>query len=166
MRSASGSRPGSRAGRSRPRQRRSGARRVARDDRAGSADVALPVLLTPLTEFGVGAAAEAIRRGETTSSALVEACLGRIAATDASMQAWVTVDGSGASAAALARDGDLLAGRPIGPLHGVPLGIKDIIDGAGMTTTARAAAFAHTRPYRDDTPVARLAASVHVICGN
>jgi Asp-tRNA(Asn)/Glu-tRNA(Gln) amidotransferase A subunit family amidase len=105
--------------------------------------------LTPLTDLGVGAAAEAIRRGETTSSALLEACLARIASTDASLRAWVTVDSSGASAAAQARDGDLQIGRQIGPLHGVPLGIKDIIDVAGMTTTAGAAAFAHTRPERD-----------------
>jgi aspartyl-tRNA(Asn)/glutamyl-tRNA(Gln) amidotransferase subunit A len=121
--------------------------------------------LTQLTDLGVGAAADAIRRGETTSSALLEACLARIASTDASVQAWVTVDATGASAAALARDGDLRAGRPIGPLHGVPLGIKDIIDVAGLATTAGAHAFAHTRPGRDATLVARLRAAGAVIIG-
>lgn len=121
--------------------------------------------MTPLTDLGVGAAAEAIRCGETTSSALLEACLARIAATDASLQAWVAVDDAGASAAALARDADLRAGRGLGPLHGVPLGIKDIIDVAGMTTTASAAAFAHTRPERDATLVARLRAAGAVIVG-
>jgi aspartyl-tRNA(Asn)/glutamyl-tRNA(Gln) amidotransferase subunit A len=121
--------------------------------------------LTQLTDLGVGAAADAIRRGETTSSALLEACLARIASTDASVQAWVTVDATGASAAALARDGDLRAGRPIGPLHGVPLGIKDIIDVAGLATTAGAHAFAHTRPGRDATLVARLRAAGAVIVG-
>jgi aspartyl-tRNA(Asn)/glutamyl-tRNA(Gln) amidotransferase subunit A len=118
-----------------------------------------------VTDLGVGAAAEAIRRGETTSSALLEACLARIAATDASLQAWVAVDDAGASAAALARDADLRAGRRLGPLHGVPLGIKDIIDVAGMTTTAGAAAFAHTRPERDATLVVRLRAAGAVIVG-
>jgi Asp-tRNA(Asn)/Glu-tRNA(Gln) amidotransferase A subunit family amidase len=121
--------------------------------------------LTPLTDLGVSAAAEAIRRGETTSSALVEASLARIASTDGALQAWVSVDGSGASAAALARDDDRRSGRSVGPLHGVPLGIKDIIDVAGMTTTAGAAAFAHTRPDRDATLVARLRAAGAVILG-
>jgi Asp-tRNA(Asn)/Glu-tRNA(Gln) amidotransferase A subunit family amidase len=121
--------------------------------------------LTPLTDLGVGASAEAIRRGETTSSALVEACLARIGATDALLHAWVFIDDAGASAAAHARDGDRRAGRPLGPLHGVPLGIKDIIDVAGMTTTAGAAAFAHTQPERDATLVARLRAAGAVIVG-
>jgi len=121
--------------------------------------------LRPLTDLGVGDAAQAIRRGETTSSELLAACLARIASTDASLEAWVTVDASGASAAALARDGDLRAGRSIGPLHGVPLGIKDIIDAAGLTTTAGAAAFAHTQPERDATLVARLRTAGAVIVG-
>jgi aspartyl-tRNA(Asn)/glutamyl-tRNA(Gln) amidotransferase subunit A len=121
--------------------------------------------LTPLTDLGVCAAAEAIRERETTSSALVEACLARIASTDASLQAWVTVDAEGAAVAAQERDDDVSAGRPLGPLHGVPLGIKDIIDVAGMTTTAGAAAFAHTRPERDATLVARLRAAGAVIVG-
>jgi aspartyl-tRNA(Asn)/glutamyl-tRNA(Gln) amidotransferase subunit A len=118
-----------------------------------------------LTDLGVGEAAEAIRRCETTSAALVEACLARIASTDDALQAWVTIDAEGAAAAAEGRDADVRAGRPLGPLHGVPLGIKDIIDVAGMTTTAGAAAFAHTHPTRDATLVARLRAAGAVIVG-
>jgi aspartyl-tRNA(Asn)/glutamyl-tRNA(Gln) amidotransferase subunit A len=121
--------------------------------------------VTLLTDLGVGAAAEAIRRGEMTSSELVEACLARIAATDDGLQAWVTVDAEGATTAALARDADVRAGRPLGPLHGVPLGIKDIIDVAGLPTTAGAAPFAHTNPSRDATLVARLRAAGAVIVG-
>ena len=121
--------------------------------------------MTVLTDLGVGAAGEAIRRVETTSSELVEACLARIAATDDELRAWVTVDADGARAAARDRDADVRGGRPLGPLHGVPLGIKDIIDVAGMTTTAGAAAFAHTQPDRDATLVARLRAAGAVILG-
>jgi len=121
--------------------------------------------VTVLTDLGVGAAGEAIRRVETTSSELVEACLARIAATDDELRAWVTVDADGARAAARDRDADVRGGRPLGPLHGVPLGIKDIIDVAGMTTTAGAAAFAHTQPDRDATLVARLRAAGAVILG-
>jgi Asp-tRNA(Asn)/Glu-tRNA(Gln) amidotransferase A subunit family amidase len=122
-------------------------------------------VVTVLTDVGVGAAAEAIRRGETTSSELVEACMARIAATDDELRAWVTVDADGAAAAAGERDADVRAGRPLGPLHGVPIGIKDIIDVAGMTTTAGAAVFAHTQSERDSTLVARLRAAGAVILG-
>ena len=121
--------------------------------------------MTVFTDLGVGAAAEAIRRGEITSNELVEACLARIASTDEALQAWVTVDMEGATASARSRDDDVHAGRPLGPLQGVPLGIKDIIDVAGMTTTAGAAAFAHTHPTRDATLVARLRDAGAVIIG-
>ena len=123
------------------------------------------IAMTALTNLGVIEAAGAIRRGETTSTELVEACLARIASTDEALQAWVTVDIEGATASARSRDDDIHAGRPVGPLHGVPLGIKDIIDVAGMTTTAGAAAFAHTHPTRDATLVARLRDAGAVIIG-
>jgi aspartyl-tRNA(Asn)/glutamyl-tRNA(Gln) amidotransferase subunit A len=121
--------------------------------------------MTALTNLGVIEAAGAIRRGETTSTELVDACLARISSTDDALQAWVTVDAEGAAAAARERDADVRAGRPLGRLHGVPIGIKDIIDVAGMTTTAGAAAFAHTQPERDATLVARLRAAGAVIVG-
>ncbi len=121
--------------------------------------------MAALTDLGVGDAAAAIRRGDTTSVALLDACLARIASTDEALRAWVTVDIEGASAAARARDAELRSSRPIGPLHGVPLGIKDIIDVAGLPTTAGAAAFAHTLPARDATLVTRLRAAGAVIVG-
>ena len=98
--------------------------------------------------------------------ALVEASLARIEATDAEPSGVgrpSTRDG--ALAAAAARDADLAAGRPVGPLHGVPIGIKDIIDVAGLPTRAGAAAFAHSLPDRDATLVARLRAAGAVILG-
>src|SRR5205807_2058733 len=57
------------------------------------------------------------------------------------------------------------AGGVRGPLHGVPIGIKDIFDVAGMPTTAGAREFAHTRPSKDSTAVARLRAAGAVILG-
>jgi aspartyl-tRNA(Asn)/glutamyl-tRNA(Gln) amidotransferase subunit A len=119
----------------------------------------------PLTDLGVLDAAEAIRRGDVTSTELVEACLERIAATDDVLQAWVTVDGAGARAAARERDADVRTGRSLGPLAGVPIGLKDIIDAVGLPTTAGAASFAHTHPTRDATLVSRLRAAGAVILG-
>ena len=91
-----------------------------------------------LTDLGVRDAADALRRRTITSVALVEACLARIRELDPKIQAWAHLDADGALAAARERDAESAAGRVRGPLHGVPVGIKDIIDVAGMPTTAGA----------------------------
>jgi Asp-tRNA(Asn)/Glu-tRNA(Gln) amidotransferase A subunit family amidase len=118
-----------------------------------------------LTDLGVRAAAARIRRGECSSLALVEACLARLRALEPGVLAWAHVDADGALAAARERDAEARAGRPRGPLHGVPVGIKDIVDVAGLPTTAGAREFAHTRPVRDSGAVARLRAAGAVILG-
>lgn len=120
---------------------------------------------TDPTDFGVGKAAAAINAGALTSAELTAACLARIAATDAELQAWVVVDADGATRQAHDRDADIAAGRPIGPLHGVPVGIKDIIDVAGLPTRAGAPPFARTDPALDATAVARLRTAGAVILG-
>ena len=119
----------------------------------------------PLTDLGVRAAADRIRRGECSAAALVEACLARVRALDPGLQAWAYVDADGAMAAARERDAEARAGTARGPLHGIPVGIKDIFDVAGMPTTAGARAFAHTRPTRDSGAVARLREAGAVILG-
>ncbi|HEU4371200.1 MAG TPA: amidase [Methylomirabilota bacterium] len=119
----------------------------------------------PLIELGVRDAADRIRRGTGSAVALAEACLARVAAREPEVQAWVHVDADGALAAARERDAEVRAGRLRGPLHGVPVGIKDIFDVAGLPTTAGARAFAHTRPERDSTAVARLRAAGAVVLG-
>ena len=118
-----------------------------------------------LTDLGVREAAERIRRGECSSLALVEGCLARLRAREPEVLAWAHVDADGALAAARERDAETRAGRSRGPLHGVPLGIKDIVDVAGLPTTAGARAFAHTRPTRDSGAVARLRAAGAVVLG-
>ena len=118
-----------------------------------------------LTDLGVREAAERIRRGEVSSAALTEACLARVTALEPTILAWAHVDREGALAAARERDVEARAARPRGPLHGVPVGIKDIFDVAGMPTTAGARAFAHTWPARDSAAVARLRAAGAVILG-
>ena len=119
----------------------------------------------PLIDLGVHAAADGIRRGECSAVALVEACLARVRALDPRLQAWAHVDADGALATARERDAEARAGRLRGPLHGVPLGIKDIFDVAGMPTTAGARTFAHTRPARDSGAVARLRAAGAILLG-
>jgi aspartyl-tRNA(Asn)/glutamyl-tRNA(Gln) amidotransferase subunit A len=118
-----------------------------------------------LEEIGVAEAARAIRGGTLSPVALVEACLGRIRAGDAALQAWVHVDEAGARASARSAEREAQAGRARGLLHGVPVGIKDIIHVAGMPTRAGAAAFAHSVPTADATAVARLRAAGAIVLG-
>lgn len=118
-----------------------------------------------LHQLGVAEAARRVRAGALSAADLLAACLARIAATEPAVQAWVHVDEVGARAAARHLDAGARAGRFLGPLHGVPVGIKDIIDVAGMPTTGGAGAWAHTRPDRDAGAVARLRAAGAVIVG-
>ena len=87
-----------------------------------------------LNTLAASTAAAAIARGETTSEALLEACLERIESRDALVCAWVHVDAELALANARRADALLASGNPVGPLHGVPVAIKDIFDTADMPT--------------------------------
>jgi aspartyl-tRNA(Asn)/glutamyl-tRNA(Gln) amidotransferase subunit A len=117
------------------------------------------------TDLGAGEAVRRLREGALTATDLLEACLARIAALEPALRAWVVVDEAGARATARHLDGEAGAGKFRGPLHGVPVGVKDIIDVAGMPTTGGARAWAHTKPERDATCVARLRAAGAVIVG-
>lgn len=118
-----------------------------------------------LIRLRVADVARRIESGTLSSVALVEACLARIAALEPRVRAWVHVDADGALAAAKARDAEARQGHVRGPLHGIPVGIKDIIHVAGIVTTAGARPSAHTRPERDAAAVARLRAAGAVILG-
>jgi aspartyl-tRNA(Asn)/glutamyl-tRNA(Gln) amidotransferase subunit A len=119
----------------------------------------------PHTDLGAREAAQAIREGRLSPVALVEACLARIKALDGELRAWFHLDESGALARAREREAEAKAGRFAGPLHGVPVGIKDIIDVMGMPTTAGARAWAHRKAETDATCVARLRAAGAIVLG-
>src|SRR5437867_7482010 len=118
-----------------------------------------------LARLGARKAAEGVRAGRVSPIDLVEACLARIRGLDDRLTAWSFVDADGARATARERQGEARAGRLRGPLHGVPIGVKDIFDVAGMPTTGGAKAFAHTRPAVDSAAVARLRAAGAIILG-
>src|SRR5437660_3913761 len=90
------------------------------------------------TSLGVGEAAEVVRKGVLSPVELVDACLARIGALDGDLRAWAHVDAAGALAIARERESEARAGRLRGPLHGIPVGVKDIFDVAGMPTTGGA----------------------------
>ncbi|PYN37200.1 MAG: amidase [Candidatus Rokuibacteriota bacterium] len=115
--------------------------------------------------LGVRQAVEAIRARAVSPVELVDACLARIAALDGELVAWAHVDADGARAVARERESEARAGRLRGPLHGVPVGVKDIFDVAGMPTTGGARPFAHTRPTADAAAVARIRAAGAIVLG-
>src|SRR5207244_2985306 len=117
------------------------------------------------SSLGAREAAEAVRAGRVSPVELVEACLVRMRALDSELKAWAHVDGEGALAVARERESEAREGRLRGPLHGVPIGVKDIFDVAGMPTTGGAKSFAHTRPGADAASVARMRAAGAIVLG-
>lgn len=79
-------------------------------------------------------ALKAIASGRLSSVELVKSCLSRIKETDEAIKAWACLDPDAALAQAAECDKLRLAGMPLGPLHGIPVGLKDIIDTAKMPT--------------------------------
>jgi Asp-tRNA(Asn)/Glu-tRNA(Gln) amidotransferase A subunit family amidase len=110
-------------------------------------------------------AARAIRDGALTSEQLVEGCLARIREAEPQVEAWQHLDPAHALAQARARDADRREGRACGPLHGVPVGIKDIIDTGDMPTEDGTVLHAGRMPDRDAVVVAALRAAGAVIMG-
>jgi Asp-tRNA(Asn)/Glu-tRNA(Gln) amidotransferase A subunit family amidase len=120
---------------------------------------------TNLHSLSASEAARLIREGEISSEQLVEACLARIREVDEQVQAWTFLDPEYALAQARAADQLRLSGQPTGPLHGVPVGIKDIFDTADMPTECGSAIYAGRTPSRDAAVVERLRAAGAVIMG-
>ena len=111
------------------------------------------------------AAAAALRAGELSSEALVRACLDRIAAREEQVRAWAHLDPELALAQARAADRRRAAGEPLGALHGLPVGVKDIFDTADLPTENGTVLHAGRRPARDATAVTLLRQAGAVILG-
>ncbi len=96
---------------------------------------------------------------------VVRAHLDRIAALDGDLHAYITVGGDAALAAARAAEAELMAGRPVGPLHGVPYALKDLYDTAGVRTTGGSRILGERVPEADATVVRRLAEAGAIVLG-
>ena len=119
----------------------------------------------PANALSAVEAAEKIRAGVLSSVDLVTACLARIDETDGQLKAWAHLDPD--RALAQARDLDIIrrAGLPTGPLHGVPVGLKDIIDTRDFPTERGTPIFAGRKPQDDAAVVERLIDAGAVILG-
>ena len=118
-----------------------------------------------LNGFSASDAARAIREGQIYAVDLAEACLARIREVEPTVQAWAFLDHDHVLAQARALDDYRKAGNALGPLHGVPVGIKDIIDTCDMPTEDGTVLHAGRTPAEDATIVARLRAAGAIILG-
>ena len=110
-------------------------------------------------------AAERIKSGTLTSESLVASCLDRIKETDGVIGAWQWLDRSYALDQARELDRLRKFGMPLGALHGVPVGLKDIIDTKGIPTERGTPVFAGRKPRRNASVVDRLQDAGMVVLG-
>jgi aspartyl-tRNA(Asn)/glutamyl-tRNA(Gln) amidotransferase subunit A len=119
-------------------------------------------MFEPLT---ITEAAGFIRRGELTPSELLEQCFARIDRYEQRVRAWVYLDRERARAEAERLTAELKAGQNRGSLHGIPIGVKDIIDVFDMPTGCGSKLWANSYARRDATVVERLRQAGAVIMG-
>jgi Asp-tRNA(Asn)/Glu-tRNA(Gln) amidotransferase A subunit family amidase len=110
-------------------------------------------------------AARAIREGELRSVDLVEACLSQIARRESAVGAWCWLDRDVALQRAGEADARQQSGGVIGPLHGLPIGIKDVFDTADMPSEYGSASLRGRRPGQDADAVAALRGAGGIIIG-
>src|SRR5690242_17560667 len=121
--------------------------------------------MTELHYLTVAEASRRIGRGKLSPVDLVDASLDRIAKLNKRLNAFVLVLGDEARKAAKKAHSQIKAGRRIGPLHGIPLGLKDIYSTAGIRTTAHSKVLLNNVPKADSTVAARLNAAGMVLVG-
>ena len=117
------------------------------------------------TDLTIAEAQRLVRRRDLSPVELVEAYAARIRRFDARLNAFVTVTEERAVERARALEAELAAGRWRGPLHGIPIGLKDNIDTAGVRTTAGSAVYADRVPDEDAEVVTRLEAAGAIVLG-
>lgn len=110
-------------------------------------------------------AAEAIATRELSPVDLTKALLDRIDTLDPRLNAFIKIDGDMALATAKAAESEIMAGRSRGPLHGVPVGIKDIIDVAGLPTTCHSKVLANNMATADAVCVSKLRGAGAIVLG-
>ncbi len=121
--------------------------------------------MTEPRELSLFNAGQRMRRGQLSSEALVLSCLERIEEREPELHAWVTVHADEALEAARRMDREAARQRWHGPLHGIPLGVKDIFDVKGMETRAGSEAYPGGVAEADADSVARLREAGAIILG-
>ena len=128
-------------------------------------NAALGLVEGPLHFLPVATAALAIAARELSPVELMQAHLDRIANLDPRLNVFIRLDAEAALDAARAAEAEAMAGRLRGPLHGVPVGIKDIIDVAGLATTCHSKILADNIARSDAVCVGKLRQAGAIVIG-
>lgn len=121
--------------------------------------------MTEIVDLTIVEAGARLRSGEASAVDLLDAVLHRAHRTEAQLHAYLTLDRDGAREAAEQADADLAAGNDRGPLHGIPIALKDNMCTRGVETTAASQILAGYCPPYDATVVSRLRDAGSVIVG-
>jgi len=120
---------------------------------------------TDLCYLTIAEAAAGLRRKDFSPVDLAEACLERSAALDGQLHSFITVTAERARADARRAEAEFAAGNIRGPLHGIPIAIKDLYLTQGIRTTCHSAVLENWIPDRDATAVEKLVAAGTVLLG-
>ena len=118
-----------------------------------------------MIDISISEAAELLRRKKISPVDLATACLDRIERLNPVLNAFITVTHEDAMAQARVAEDEIQRGQWRGPLHGIPIGLKDLIDTAGIRTTCGSALFADRVPSEDAFVVQRLKRAGAVLLG-
>jgi aspartyl-tRNA(Asn)/glutamyl-tRNA(Gln) amidotransferase subunit A len=124
-----------------------------------------PGTQTDLTWLTIGEASHLLRNKKVSPVQLTQLCLGRIERLNPKLNAFITVTAEPALAQAHAAETEIQKGHWRGPLHGVPVALKDLFDTAGVRTTAASGVFKDRVPTEDSEVVRRLKDAGAVLLG-
>ena len=125
----------------------------------------MPATTTDIAHLTLEAAAEAVRSRRLSPLALTEACLARVEALEPRLNAFITVTADLALEQAKEAEREIGAGRYRGPLHGIPIAVKDLFATKGIRTTAGSKILGDWVPEEDATVVRMLSAAGAVLLG-
>jgi aspartyl-tRNA(Asn)/glutamyl-tRNA(Gln) amidotransferase subunit A len=118
-----------------------------------------------MSSRSIAETSQLIRRGEVSPIEITRECLKTIERLDPALNAFITVTAQSAFAEAKEAEKEIQAGRWRGPLHGIPIGLKDLIDTAGVRTTAASAVYKERIPTKDADVVEKLRAAGAILIG-
>jgi len=118
-----------------------------------------------LTKLSIAEAADLVRGRKTSPVELTKACLERIEQLNPVLNCFISVTADSALEQARTAEAEIQRGKWRGPLHGIPIALKDLFDTAGVKTTAGSAVFKDRVPYEDAEVVRRLKAAGAVLLG-
>jgi aspartyl-tRNA(Asn)/glutamyl-tRNA(Gln) amidotransferase subunit A len=124
-----------------------------------------PSTASPMTTTSISDLAQCLRRREISPVEITKECLRRIEKLNPVLNAFITVTAESALVESHTAEDEILRGRWRGPLHGIPIALKDMIDTAGVRTTAASALYRDRIPDQDAEVVRRLREAGAVILG-